>query len=90
MTDIPEDTLLAFSALLEKEAQRRHAIQVLRDRRRIASVDARKDELCARLAEAVDEWEAHKFTPGEIPARRKAERLMVSLRNHVRRVEAKR
>jgi len=83
MTDIPEETLRAFTALLEKEVQRRHAVQVLRDRRRAASADIRKHELCQRLADAVDEWEAERYNC-EIPARRKCERLMIAIRNHVR------
>jgi hypothetical protein len=78
----------AIQPIIEMEVQRRLGTLTLRMKNK--SRDGEMMQLCKRVADAVDELEAAKFTSAEIPARKKLTAAASALRNAIKRREARR
>lgn len=86
--ELSEKLAHALQPIIEMEVQRRVGALTLRMNRQ--SKDAEIMRLCKRVADAVDELEAVKFTAAEIPARKNLTAAASRLRNAMNRREAKR
>jgi len=86
--ELSEKLVHALQPIIEMEVQRRVGALTLRMNRQ--SKDAEMMRLCKRVADAVDELEAVKFTSAEIPARKNLTAAASRLRNAMNRREAKR